>query len=77
VLAAAGRVLSDTPGLEVDYLQLVDDLTWKPVTPVTGCARLLVAARLGTTRLIDNVPVALATAGGVTEPTAAEAAPCS
>lgn len=77
VLAAAGAVLRDAPGVQVDYLQLVDDLTWRPVTGPTSHARLLVAARLGTTRLIDNVPVALAAAASDTEPTAAEAAPCS
>ena len=77
VLAAADAVLRDTPGLEVDYLQLVDDLTWAEVTPLTSHARLLVAARLGTTRLIDNVPVAFAATTAASKPTTAEAAPCS
>jgi pantoate--beta-alanine ligase len=57
VLAAASELLSDVGGLEVDYLELVDDQTWRPATPGSGSARLLVAARLGSTRLIDNVPV--------------------
>jgi pantoate--beta-alanine ligase len=76
VLAAADAVLRDTPGLEVDYLQLVDELTWRPVAQPPSRALLLVAARLGTTRLIDNVPVAF-TAAAASEPTAAEAASCS
>jgi pantoate--beta-alanine ligase len=72
VMAAAAAVLLDVPGLEVDYLQLVDDQTWQPLTEGAASARLVVAARLGTTRLIDNVPVTVAAAGP-----AAEDAPCS
>jgi pantoate--beta-alanine ligase len=60
VLAAASEVLSDVGGLGVDYLCLIDDETWQPATATTTAARLLVAARLGTTRLIDNVPIDLA-----------------
>ncbi|HEX4705535.1 MAG TPA: pantoate--beta-alanine ligase [Pseudonocardiaceae bacterium] len=63
VLAAAGAVLAACPGVAVDYLELRgDDLG--PV-PSSGPARLLVAARVGTTRLIDNAPVLLADAGKV------------
>lgn len=57
VLDAARAVLADEPALDVDYLELRDpDL--RP-DPVSGRARLLVAARLGGTRLIDNVGVQL------------------
>lgn len=57
VLAAAHVVLGEEPDLILDYLALTDpDLG---PAPVSGPARLLVAARLGTTRLIDNVPVTL------------------
>jgi pantoate--beta-alanine ligase len=57
VLAAAGAALDAEPALVRDYLELTDpDLG--PV-PVAGPARLLVAARAGTTRLLDNVPVEL------------------
>ena len=49
------------PGAELDYLVLTDpDL--QP-GPVSGEARLLVAARVGRTRLIDNMPLHLAVAG--------------
>jgi pantoate--beta-alanine ligase len=67
VMAAASAVLLDVPGLEVDYLRLVDDETWQPAGPTAASARLLVAARLGSTRLIDNVPVSLGNADPATE----------
>jgi pantoate--beta-alanine ligase len=64
VLAAAGEVLAAAPALAVDYLELVDPATFAPVQAgLAGPAVLVVAATVGGTRLIDNVPVALA--GGV------------
>jgi pantoate--beta-alanine ligase len=57
VLDAAAAVLAEEPALQVEYLEL-RDAELRP-DPTTGPARLLVAARLGTTRLIDNVPVRL------------------
>lgn len=41
----------------VDYLTICDSLTLSPVTDITGPTRLLVAARLGEVRLLDNIPV--------------------
>jgi len=56
VLDAARTVLEDAPGVEVDYLVLRSaDLSEPPGTD----ARLLVAARIGGTRLLDNLPVRL------------------
>ncbi|GAB2933907.1 pantoate--beta-alanine ligase [Rhodococcus aerolatus] len=59
VLAAARAVLAAEPGLDVDYLE-VRDLHLGPA-PTHGDGRLLVAARCGGVRLIDNVGVALGT----------------
>jgi pantoate--beta-alanine ligase len=53
-------VLEQQPALGIDYLALVDPATLAEV-PVdfTGDALLAVAAKVGTTRLIDNMPVTL------------------
>jgi pantoate--beta-alanine ligase len=46
-------------GFAVDYLELRDADDLRPLPRLAGPARLLVAARIGRTRLIDNIPVAL------------------
>jgi pantoate--beta-alanine ligase len=64
VLAAAQRVLDEAvgadPPLVLDYLALADPDTFNPVKPgFAGHALLLVAARAGATRLIDNTQLTL------------------
>jgi pantoate--beta-alanine ligase len=44
-------------GFALDYLELRDASDLTPMTRLTGPARLLAAAHLGRTRLIDNIPV--------------------
>ncbi|PVG82468.1 pantoate--beta-alanine ligase [Nocardioides gansuensis] len=52
---AAMSVLKAEPGLELDYLALTSPDLGE--APETGEGRILVAARVGTTRLIDNMPI--------------------
>ena len=58
--AALWRTLRDGDGIDVDYADVVDEAT---LVPLTGAghtaARALVAARVGGTRLIDNLLLAL------------------
>jgi pantoate--beta-alanine ligase len=54
---AAGKAALEAAGFKVDYLEVRDAETLRPVTPDTGRPlRVLAAAWLGKTRLIDNVP---------------------
>ena len=56
-LGAARHELRHARGVDLDYLELTDpDLG---PAPETGPARLLIAARVGSTRLIDNVALTL------------------
>ncbi len=64
VLAAAGAVLDTAaaadPPLRLDYLALVDPSTFAPVLDSrVGPAVIAVAARVGSTRLIDNARLLL------------------
>jgi len=63
-LSAARAVLTAQPMIDVDYLAAVDDRTWHEPDADTERLRLLVAGRIGSTRLIDNVVVDRPAAGG-------------
>ncbi len=61
VLAAAQSALMGEHLVELDYLAVVDPRTFLPVDDThQGRAIVLVAARVGTTRLIDNETIFLA-----------------
>ena len=44
-------------GVEPEYLELVDPETLSPVATIAGPVLVTVAARVGTTRLIDNTTI--------------------
>lgn len=53
--------LTEAPGIELDYLDIVDPASFLPIAPdYRGPATVIVAARVGSTRLIDNRSVTLA-----------------
>lgn len=57
-LLVAARARLDAAGIrDIDYVEIVDSITLEPVSTVRGNARMCVAARVGRTRLIDNVPL--------------------
>jgi pantoate--beta-alanine ligase len=59
-VAAAGAIIEAQPLVKLDYLVVVHPLTFLPVDDdYRGPARMLVAALVGSTRLIDNAPLDL------------------
>jgi pantoate--beta-alanine ligase len=48
------KMLLDPPVDSIDYARIVDGDTLEPLVQVTSNAVAIIAARLGTTRLIDN-----------------------
>ena len=53
----AKNLLSDAGFSRVDYLALVDSATLEPLDHPAGEMRLIAAAVIGKTRLIDNLPI--------------------
>lgn len=65
-LDTARQVLDAVPGLTVDYIELRDADLGPLQADRPG--RLLVAVRLGTTRLLDNIPIEIGTLAGTSGP---------
>jgi pantoate--beta-alanine ligase len=59
-IAAAQSVLMGESAVELDYLVIVDPTTFLPVDEAfRGKGLIIIAARVGSTRLIDNEPILL------------------
>jgi pantoate--beta-alanine ligase len=56
-LREAKQLLVDAGFLRIDYVALVNAATLEPLDAPRGTMRLIAAAVIGTTRLIDNLPV--------------------
>ena len=56
-LAQAKQALVDAGFLRIDYVALVDAATLEPLDAPAGDMRLIAAAVIGTTRLIDNLAI--------------------
>jgi pantoate--beta-alanine ligase len=56
-LQQAKQALVDAGFLRIDYLALVDSVTLEPIETPSGEMRLIAAAVIGTTRLIDNLAI--------------------
>jgi len=54
LVAGMRRVFEAEPGVALDYAEIVDADTFKPVVSLRKTCYALVAARVGATRLIDN-----------------------
>ena len=67
--AAMAREIGATPLARLDYAIVVEDATFAVLDRIAGPARALVAARFGTTRLIDNLRLPWDEPVGHAEPT--------
>jgi pantoate--beta-alanine ligase len=59
-LTAAEQVMATAPAVRLDYVALVDPATFEPIEAgFVGRALLIMAARVGSTRLIDNLSISI------------------
>jgi pantoate--beta-alanine ligase len=63
VVTVARSVLADEPGVAVEYAELVDPVSFVAVRDADRDALLVLAARVGGTRLLDNEPLRLRGSG--------------
>jgi pantoate--beta-alanine ligase len=54
LLAALRRIITTEPRVTLDYAEIVDNETLEPIASLRGTCYVLLAAKVGDTRLIDN-----------------------
>ena len=57
ILSAAAAMISTHPEAAIDYIVIVDAETLEDVTDIDRPVRMAMAVKVGTTRLIDNMPL--------------------
>jgi pantoate--beta-alanine ligase len=57
IIGAVGTILEAVPGLDVEYVEVADARTARPVRRIEADAFVAVAAYIGGVRLIDNIAV--------------------
>jgi pantoate--beta-alanine ligase len=57
LVEAITAILRQVPGIEIQYVSIVDAESLQPKDPVAGRVLVAVAVRIGSTRLIDNIVV--------------------
>lgn len=66
--SAMQNVLGSEPRAKVDYVEVVDAETFQPIASISRNAYVLLAARFGNTRLLDNLLVKYAPGSTASEP---------
>ncbi len=57
LIAHARRIIQDAGPAEIDYIEIVDSHSLKPIARIDAPARICLAVRIGSCRLIDNMPL--------------------
>ena len=66
IVTVMRQTLAEEPLASPDYVEIVDPDSFEPVMRLTRSCLIVVAARFGATRLIDNMQVEIAEHGGAT-----------
>ncbi|HEY5654097.1 MAG TPA: pantoate--beta-alanine ligase [Pontiella sp.] len=59
IRVAMTNLIHSIPGAEIDYIECVDDASLKPVEQVSEKVLVVLAVKIGSTRLIDNAVLSL------------------
>ncbi len=57
LLTLGRKIIEQVPEIKIEYLEIVDANSLKPIAKIESEARVLIAVKLGKTRLIDNGPL--------------------